>query len=148
MHLSPVKYAKKSLTYNFILHQTDQLEMSGVGDSKKALKIDDDSPLPTRRIKTQVFVDIPEMSKFGEVWRRHNFNIVFVFITSILLVYSVIAIAISGFEKVKVLFGLTMILWFCLIYMFIREHCGHAIYRACIKPCAAVINGQWKWLKW
>ncbi|XP_031548619.1 solute carrier family 28 member 3-like isoform X1 [Actinia tenebrosa] len=128
---------------------TDQLEMSGIADSKKALKIDDDdSPLPTRRIKTQVFVDIPEMSKFGEIWRRHNFNIVTIIITNILLVYSIIAICISGFKKVQVLFGLTMVLWFCLIYMFIREHWGDAIYRACIKPCVAVINSQWKWLKW
>ncbi|XP_020912178.1 solute carrier family 28 member 3 isoform X2 [Exaiptasia diaphana] len=129
---------------------TDQLEMSGVSSSKKALQpiSPDDSPDLGGRKTVIHFQNFPEMSKWSEIWQRHHFNITFLIITTLLLIYTIIAIVISGFEKVKILFGVTLFLWFCLIYMFIREHFGSGIYHYCIQPTVAAIDSQWKWLKW
>ncbi|XP_032227058.2 solute carrier family 28 member 3 isoform X1 [Nematostella vectensis] len=131
---------------------TDHLEMADTANSKAALKLDEHSPVPNRKGFTQVmiakFEDSPESSKFSETWKRHGFSITMVILTTLLLIYSIVAIIISGFEKVKILFAITMFLWFCLIYMFISAHWGSAIYRALFKPIARVIQGQWYWLKW
>lgn len=123
--------------------------MSGVANSKKALQPDSPEDSPNLGRKTVItFNNLPEVSKYQEIWERHYFNITIIGVNLFLLMYCIIAIAISGFYNVRILFGITMFLWFCLIYMFVQEHFGGAIYRHCMRPIGEAIESQWRWLKW
>lgn len=127
----------------------DHLEMSGINESKSSLK--DDSPVQERKgfhVLIAKWEESPERNKFHEVWERHGLSIILVCLTVLLLIYSIAAIAVSGFDKAKWLFGITMFLWFCMSYMFIRDHCGDEIYRVVLQPIVNVVNSQWRYLKW
>ena len=56
--------------------------------------------------------------KWFEAWKRHSFSITIFCITTFLPVYGIVAIAVRGFETAQLLFGITMLLWFCMTYMF------------------------------
>lgn len=123
--------------------------MSGMNESKSSFK--DDSPVQEKRgfhVLVAKWEESPERNKFHEVWEKHGFSIILVFITVTLLVYSIAAIAVSGFDKAKWLFAITMFLWFCMTYMFIRNHCGAEINRVVLQPIVNAVNSQWKYLKW
>jgi len=127
----------------------DHLEMSGMNESKSSLK--DDSPVQEKRgfhVLIAKWEESPEMNKLHELWEKHGMSIVLVFLTVTLLGYSIVAIAISGFDKAKWLFAITMFLWFCMSYMFIRNHCGGEIYRVVLQPIINGVNSKWKYLKW
>lgn len=127
----------------------DHLEMSGINESKSSLK--DDSPVQERKgfhVLIAKWEESPERNKFHEVWERHGLSIILVCLTVLLLIYSIVAIAVSGFDKAKWLFGITMFLWFCMSYMFIRNHCGDEIYRVVLQPIVNAVNSQWRYLKW
>ena len=123
--------------------------MSGMNESKSSLKAAD-SPTQEKRFHVIVakWEESPERNKLNELWDRHGLTIAIICITVILLIYSIVAIAISGFEQAKWLFAITMFLWFCMTYMFIRDHCGDAIYRRCMEPVINAVNSQWRYLKW
>ena len=120
-----------------------------MNESKSSLKPADS---PTQENRFHVIVakweDSPERNKLNELWEQHGLAITIVCVTVTLLVYSIVAIAKSGFEQAKWLFAITMFLWFCMTYMFIRDHCGDAIYRGCIEPVINAVNSQWRYLKW
>lgn len=120
-----------------------------MNESKSSLKPDDS---PTQEKGFHVFIakweDSPERKKWSELWERHSLSIILVCVTVIMLAYSIAAIAVSGFDKAKWLFGITMLLWFCMTYMFIRDHCGAAIYQVCIQPVVNAVNRTWRYLKW
>lgn len=126
----------------------DHLEMSGVNESKSSLK--DETPVKKKRF--HVFVakweESPEYNKCYEIWEKHSLSIILVCVTVLLLIYSIVAIAHSGFDKAKSLFGLTMFLWFCMTYMFINKHCGAEIYQVVLKPIAEAFSSRWRYLKW
>ena len=127
----------------------DHLEMSGINESKSSLK--DDSPVQEKRgfhVLIAIWEESPERNKLHELWEKHGMSIILVCLTVTLLTYSIVAIAISGFDKAKWLFGITMFLWFCMTYMFIRNHCGGEIYRVVLQPIINGVNSKWKYLKW
>ncbi|XP_020630749.1 solute carrier family 28 member 3-like isoform X2 [Orbicella faveolata] len=127
----------------------DHLEMSGINESKSSLK--DDSPVQEKRgfhVLIAIWEESPERNKLHELWEKHGMSIVLVCLTVTLLTYSIVAIAISGFDKAKWLFAITMFLWFCMTYMFIRNHCGGEIYRVVLQPIINGVNSKWKYLKW
>ena len=117
--------------------------------SKSSLKPDDS---PTQENCFHVVVakweDTPERKKWSELWERQGLSIVIVCVTVILLIYSIVAIVVSGFDKAKWLFGITMFLWFCMTYMFIRDHCGSAIFKVCMEPVINAVSSRWRYLKW
>ncbi|XP_022781914.1 solute carrier family 28 member 3-like isoform X2 [Stylophora pistillata] len=127
----------------------DHLEMSGMDESKSSLK--DESPVQEKR-GFHAFIarweESPERNKFYEIWEKHSLSIILVCVTVALLVYSIAAIAHSGFDKAKPLFGLTMFLWFCMTYMVISNHCGAEIYQVVLKPIAEAFSSRWRYLKW
>ena len=90
----------------------------------------------------------PERNKLSELWERHGLTICMVVLTVALLIYTITAIGISGFDRSKWLFAITMFLWFCLTYMFIRDNCGAEIYRVVLEPTIKALNHMWWWLKW
>ena len=127
----------------------DHLEMSGMNESKSSLK--EDSPVQEKRgfhVLIAKWEESPERNKFHELWEKHGLSIILVFLTVILLGYSIVAIAVSGFEKAKWLFAITMFLWFCMTYMVIRNHCGAEIYRVVFQPIINAVNSKWKYLRW
>lgn len=135
----------------FILIQPklDHLEMSGMNESKSSLK--DGSPVEEKRgfhVLIAKWEESPERNKFYELWEKHGLSIVLLCFTVILLGYSIAAIAVSGFDKAKWLFAITMFLWFCMTYMFIRNHCGAEIYRVVFEPIINAVNSKWKYLRW
>ena len=120
-----------------------------MNESKSSLK--DGSPVQEKRgfhVLIAKWEESPERNKFHELWEKHGMSIVLVCITVILLAYSIVAIAVSGFEKAKWLFAITMFLWFCMTYMFIRNHCGADIYRVVLQPIINAVNSKWKYLRW
>lgn len=131
----------------------DHLELSGMNESKYQSKSSlkpDDSPTQENCFHVVVakWEDTPEKKKWSELWERRGLSIVIVCITVILLIYSIVAIAVSGFDKAKWLFGITMFLWFCMTYVFIRDHCGSAIVKVCMEPVINAVNSHWWFLKW
>lgn len=127
----------------------DHLEMSGMNESKSSLK--DGSPVEEKRgfhVLIAKWEESPERNKFYELWEKHGLSIVLLCFTVILLGYSIAAIAVSGFDKAKWLFAITMFLWFCMTYMFIRNHCGAEIYRVVFEPIINAVNSKWKYLRW
>lgn len=131
----------------------DHLELSGMNESKYQSKSSlkpDDSPTQENCFHVVVakWEDTPEKKKWSELWERRGLSIVIVCITVILLIYSIVAIAVSGFDKAKWLFGITMFLWFCMTYVFIRDHCGSAISKVCMEPVINAVNSHWWFLKW
>lgn len=120
-----------------------------MNESKSSLK--DDSPVQERKgfhVLIAKWEESPERNKFHELWEKHGLSIILVCLTVCLLAYSIAAIAISGFDKAKWLFAITMFLWFCMTYMFIRDHCGSEIYRVVLKPIVDAVNSKWKYLRW
>lgn len=89
-----------------------------------------------------------ERNKFYEFWEKYGLFIVFLCFIVILLGYSIVVIVVSGFDKVKWFFVIIMFLWFCMIYMFIRNYCGVEIYRVVFEFIINVVNSKWKYLKW
>ena len=133
----------------FIQPKLDHLEMSGMNESKSSLK--DGSPVEEKRgfhVLIAKWEESPERNKFYELWEKHGLSIVLLCFTVILLGYSIAAIAVSGFDKAKWLFAITMFLWFCMTYMFIRNHCGGEIYRVVFEPIINAVNSKWKYLRW
>lgn len=131
----------------------DNLELSGMNESKYQSKSSlkpDDSPTQENCFHVVVakWEDTPERKKWSELWERQGLSIIIVCITVILLIYSIVAIAVSGFDKAKWLFGITMFLWFCMTYVFIRDHCGSAISKVCMEPVINAVNSHWWFLKW
>lgn len=130
----------------------DQLNMSGTGDSKhqskSSLKGDADPEGHCFHAMVQKLDESPEGQKWFEVWKRHSLSISILCITTVLLIYSIVAIAVSGFETAQSLFGVTMFLWFCMTYKFVRDHWGSSIYKACMEPVIRAVESQWRWLKW
>ncbi|XP_068698450.1 solute carrier family 28 member 3-like isoform X3 [Montipora foliosa] len=131
----------------------DQLDLSGVNDSKYQSKSSlkpDASPRNDHCFHVLVakWDDSPEGQKWHEVWKRHSLSIIVICITTLLLIYSIVAIGVSGFEKAQWLFGITMFLWFCLTYMFVRDHWGARIYQLCMEPVIAAVKSWWRYLKW
>ena len=123
--------------------------MSGKNESKSSLKAD--SPVQEKRgfhVLVAIWEQSPERNKFHELWENHGLSIILLCLSVMLLVYSIAAIAVSGFDKAKWLFAITMFLWFCMTYMFIRNHCGDEIYRVLLQPIVNVVNSKWKYLRW
>lgn len=120
-----------------------------MNESKSSLK--DETPVKKKK-RFHVFVakweESPEYNKCYEIWEKHSLSIILVCVTVLLLIYSIVAIAHSGFDKAKSLFGLTMFLWFCMTYMFISKHCGAEIYQVVLKPIAEAFSSRWRYLKW
>ena len=117
--------------------------------SKSSLKAD--SPVQEKRgfhVLVAIWEQSPERNKFHELWENHGLSIILLCLSVMLLVYSIAAIAVSGFDKAKWLFAITMFLWFCMTYMFIRNHCGDEIYRVLLQPIVNVVNSKWKYLRW
>lgn len=127
----------------------DHLDTSGMNESKSSLK-PENSPTQDKCFHVLVakWEESPERNKWNTLWERHGLSIILVCVTVVLLIYSIAAIATSGFEKAKWLFGITMFLWFCMTYMFIRDHCGAEIYRVCLEPVINAVSRQWRYLKW
>ena len=138
------------MLYNlFIQLKLDHLEMSGMNESKSSLK--EYSPVEEKKgfhVLMARWEESPERRKFHDIWEKHGLSIILVCITVILLIYSIAAVAVSGFDKAKVLFGMTMFLWFCMTYMFIRNHFGAEIYQVVFQPIFNAISSQWRYLKW
>lgn len=134
------------------ISQLDQLDMSGTGDSKhqskSSLKGDADPEGHCFHAMVSKLDESPEGQKWFEVWKRHSLSISILCITTVLLIYSIVAIAVSGFETAQSLFGVTMFLWFCMTYKFVRDHWGSSIYKACMEPVIRAVESQWRWLKW
>lgn len=82
------------------------------------------------------------------LWDRYSFQVIVVVISLLLLIYTVIAISISGFHHVRGLFAISLVFWFCVIYMFIRDHCGGEIYTLCCLPVISLIRKKWRILRW
>ena len=125
--------------------------MSGVNESKSSLKPDDGHAIHQKKFYHVIVAkweDSPEMNKLSDLWERHGMTVIMICVTVLLLIYSVVAIAVSGFEHAKWLFGITMFLWFCMTYMFIRDHCGADIFRVCIEPIVNAVESRWRYLKW
>lgn len=83
-----------------------------------------------------------------ERWQEYSFQIVVVVISFVLLIYTIAAIAVSGFQNVVGLFVISMIFWFCVIYMFIRDYCGESIYHLCCAPVISLLKRKWRYLRW
>ena len=118
-------------------------------ESKSSLK--ESSPVQEKKgfhVLIARWEESPERSKFHDIWEKHGLSIILVCVTVILLIYSITAIAVSGFDKAKGLFGITMFLWFCMTYMFIRNHCGAEIYQVLLQPIITAISSRWRYLKW
>ncbi|KAK2570891.1 Solute carrier family 28 member 3 [Acropora cervicornis] len=130
----------------------DQLDMSGTGDSKHqskpSLKGDADPEGHCFHVMVAKWDESPEGQKWFEVWKRHSLSISILCITTVLLIYSIVAIALRGFETAQSLFGVTMFLSFCMTYKFVRDHWGSSIYKACMEPVIRAVESQWRWLKW
>lgn len=120
-----------------------------MNESKSSLK-PDDSPTQEKCFHVMVakWEESPERNKWNELWEKHGLSIILLGVTVVLLIYSIVAIAVSGFDKAKWLFAITMFLWFCMTYMFIRDHCGASIYRVCMQPVIDVVDRYWRYLKW
>lgn len=58
------------------------------------------------------------------------------------------AISISGFSHATGLFVISMLFWFCVTYMFIRDHCGEVIYNSCCLPVISLMKRNWRILRW
>lgn len=99
-------------------------------------------------VMVQRWEDSPERNKLSEIWEKHGSLILVIILTIVLLIYTVAAIGVSGFDKVKWLFALTMFMWFCMSYTLIRQNCGGAIYRGCMKPIVDLVKRAWPVLKW
>jgi len=83
-----------------------------------------------------------------DFWVDYSFQIVVVFIAIVLLIYTIVAISVSGFRHATGLFVISMLFWFCVIYMFIRDHCGETIYISCCLPVISLVRRKWKFLRW
>ena len=145
--------SNKINTSPHFLSQLDQLDLSGTSDSKYQSKSSlkaDANPEDGHCFHVMVakWDESPEGQKWCEVWKRHSFSITIICITTLLLIYSIVAIAVSGFEKAQSLFGITMFLWFCMTYMFVRDHWGTSIYKVCMEPVVSAVQSQWRYLKW
>ena len=97
--------------------------MSGTGDSKHQSKSSvkaDANPDDGRGFHAVVakWDESPDGQRSFEVWKLHGFSITIICITIFLLIYGIVAIAVRGFETAQLLFGITMLLWFCMTYMF------------------------------
>ena len=133
--------------------QLDQVDLSGTGDSKyqskSSLKADanseDDHGFHVVVAKSD---ESPAGQKWFKVWKQHSFSIIIIAITTFLLIYSIVAIAVRGFEAAQSLFGITMFLWFCMAYVFVRDHWGASIYKACMEPVVSAVQSRWRYLKW
>ena len=99
-------------------------------------------------VLVQRWEESPERNKLSEIWEKHGSKVLVIVLTAMLLIYTVVAIGVSGFEKVKWLFALTMFLWFCMSYMMIRNNCGGAIYRSCLQLIDNVVRRVWPVLRW
>jgi len=82
------------------------------------------------------------------LWIDYSFQIVVVLIAVTLLIYTIVAISISGFRHVTGLFVLSLLFWFCVTYMFVRDHCGETIYLSCCLPVISLVRRKWKFLRW
>ncbi|XP_074626097.1 solute carrier family 28 member 3-like isoform X1 [Acropora palmata] len=137
---------------SIIMTSLDQLDMSGTGDSKhqskSSLKGDADPEGHCFHVMVAKWDESPEGQKWFEVWKRHSLSISILCITTVLLIYSIVAIALRGFETAQSLFGVTMFLSFCMTYKFVRDHWGSSIYKACMEPVIRAVESQWRWLKW
>lgn len=83
-----------------------------------------------------------------DLWADYSFQIVVVFIAVILLIYTIVAISVSGFRHATGLFVISILFWFCVTYMFIRDHCGEAIYTSCCLPVISLVRRKWRFLRW
>lgn len=83
-----------------------------------------------------------------DLWADYSFQIVVVFIAVILLIYTIVAISVSGFRHATGLFVISILFWFCVTYMFIRDHCGDAIYTSCCLPVISLVRRKWRFLRW
>ncbi|KAL9969400.1 hypothetical protein ACROYT_G021615 [Oculina patagonica] len=83
-----------------------------------------------------------------DLWIDYSFQIIVVVIAVILLVYTIVAISISGFRHATGLFVISMLFWFCVTYMFIRDHCGEIIFNSCCLPVISLIRRNWRILRW
>lgn len=90
----------------------------------------------------------PRLRTLQRLWQEYRFQITVVIISFILLFYTIAAIAVSGFHKVKGLFVIAVIFWFCVTYMFIRDHCGEAIFNVCCSPVISLLTRKWRYLRW
>ena len=90
----------------------------------------------------------PERPMMQTLWDKYGTMIILLGVVFAMLIYSIVAIAVSGFQTAKWFFTLTMFFWFCLTYSFLRKNCGQDVYRSVIKPCTGAIESQWYWLKW
>ncbi|XP_067027107.1 solute carrier family 28 member 3-like isoform X1 [Acropora muricata] len=131
----------------------DQVDLSGTGDSKyqskSSLKADANSEDGHGFHAVVAKSDeSPAGQKWFKVWKQHSFSITIIAITTFLLIYSIVAIAVRGFEAAQSLFGITMFLWFCMAYVFVRDHWGASIYKACMEPVVSAVQSRWRYLKW
>ncbi|XP_068755204.1 solute carrier family 28 member 3-like isoform X1 [Montipora capricornis] len=83
-----------------------------------------------------------------ELWLNYSFQIVVVTISFVLLIYSIAAIAVSGFHQVTGFFAVTMVFWFCVTYMFLRDYFGETIYKLCCLPVISLLREKWRYLRW
>ncbi|XP_029193531.2 solute carrier family 28 member 3-like isoform X1 [Acropora muricata] len=83
-----------------------------------------------------------------ELWQDYSFQIVVVIISFVLLIYTVAAIAVSGFHQITGLFAVSMVFCFCVMYMFVRDYFGGAIYKQCCTPVISILRKNWRYLRW
>ncbi|XP_031571002.1 solute carrier family 28 member 3-like [Actinia tenebrosa] len=79
---------------------------------------------------------------------EYSFQVKAVIIANVLLIISIAAICVSGLDKALPLFIIAMVLWFFLVYMFVRDFCGERIYISCCLPVLVVVNRNWKIIRW
>ena len=139
--------------FPLFISQLDQLDLSGTGESKyqskSSLKADANSEDGHGfHVVVANLDESPAGKKWFEVWKQHSFFITVISITTLLLIYGIVAIAVRGFEAAQSLFGITMFLCFCMTYMFVRDHWGTSIYKACMEPVVGAVQSRWRYLKW
>ncbi|XP_074611029.1 uncharacterized protein LOC141865596 [Acropora palmata] len=139
--------------FPLFIPQLYQVDLPGTGDSKyqskSSLKADANSEDGHGfHVVVAKSDESPAGQKWFEVWKQHSFSITIISITTFLLLYSIVAIAVRGFEAAQSLFGITMFLWFCMAYVFVRDHWGASIYKACMEPVVSAVRGRWRYLKW
>ena len=82
------------------------------------------------------------------MWKNHWLTITIAILDFIIILYSLIGIMNVGFEKAVGLFVIGIFIWFCLVYMVIRDNWGEVIHTLMIAPVRDIVNSNWEHLKW
>ena len=62
--------------------------------------------------------------------------------------FATTAIIVSGLDKALPLFVVTLVIWFFVIYMFVRDACGEKVYITFILPVVVMVNRRWNIIRW